>query len=202
MFTNGVALDRYFETENDVIWVTSQVEIVGSRLILRHLLVYSATSALAKIGTRAVRRIFRLLIDAAHEQGLREYYLEGERVYPDKPARIYLKKWEVAMKHYSAPPIDPEIVQAMGRLVDAGTTPKELISKMREAGLSIVPSIRLLEQFFQMAVPDAKRMVHLSDTWADCRSANDKLHEATYQAAIDEGFEVIEIGQPETVAAH
>jgi len=95
------------------------------------------------------------------------------------------------MKSYPAPPIHEATIAAMQRLVDAETTQTELIGAMRDAGLSIIPSIRLLVRFYGVSWSEAKASVHLSETWADCRKSNDALHEAAFAAAKELGFEEV-----------
>src|ERR1700678_3048259 len=92
------------------------------------------------------------------------------------------------MKSYPAPPIPEATVAAMQQLVDAGASQTELIAAMRDAGLSIVPSIKLLSRFYGISSGDAKSAVHFSGTWADCRESNDALHDATEMAAKELGF--------------
>jgi hypothetical protein len=95
------------------------------------------------------------------------------------------------MKSYPAPPIPEATIAAMQLLVDAGTAQTELIGAMRDAGLSIIPSIKLLVRFYGLSFGEAKAAVHFSETWADCRKNNDALHEAAFQAAKQLGFEEV-----------
>ena len=60
---------------------------------------------------------------------------------------------------------------------------------MRAAGLSMVPSIKLLASFYGLSLRDAKIAVHFSETWADCRESHEALHEAAFEAARELGFE-------------
>ena len=77
------------------------------------------------------------------------------------------------MKSYPAPPIPDDTVAALRQLVDAGGSQERLIQAMRDAGLSMVPSITLLSQFFGIPISEAKRTVHCSPTWSDRRTAHD-----------------------------
>ena len=95
------------------------------------------------------------------------------------------------MKSYPAPPIPEATIAAMQRLVDRETTQTELIGAMRDAGLSIIPSIRLLVRFYGLTWSEAKAAVHLSETWADRRKSNDALHEAAFAAAKELSFEEV-----------
>lgn len=87
------------------------------------------------------------------------------------------------MKHYPAPPLDPTVIESLRRIAESGVTREELIEKMRLAGLSIVPSIRLLSQFAGLSIGEAKEAVHFSRTWADCLQANNAVHQAAFEAA-------------------
>jgi hypothetical protein len=86
------------------------------------------------------------------------------------------------MKRYPAPLVPDTIIAAMQRLADSNATQGELIAAMREAGLSIIPSIRLLARFRGLTTNQAKIAVHSSETWADCRESNDALHDAALAA--------------------
>jgi hypothetical protein len=99
------------------------------------------------------------------------------------------------MKSYPAPPIDESIIHAMQQLVNSGCRQAELIPAMRDAGLSIIPSIKLLTRFYGLSSSDAKKAVHCSETWADCRKSNEALHETALEAARQLGFE--EVPQPQ-----
>jgi hypothetical protein len=93
------------------------------------------------------------------------------------------------MKSYPPPPIPDSIIQSMQQLVDRGATQAQLIAAMRETGLSIIPSMKLLIRFYGLTHSEAKRTVHLSSTWSDCYQANEALHDAAFQAARQLGCE-------------
>jgi len=93
------------------------------------------------------------------------------------------------MKSYPAPPIPERIVAGLRQSVDSGASQEELIRQMRGAGLSMVPSITLLSQFFGIPISEAKRTVHCSQTWSDRRVDHDNLHESALQAVREIGAE-------------
>jgi len=93
------------------------------------------------------------------------------------------------MKSYPAPPIPESTIVALQQQVDAGATQTELIGAMREAGLSMIPSIG-----------EAKVAVHLSEAWADCRESYDVIHQAAVTAAKELGFEEANADVREEVA--
>jgi hypothetical protein len=95
------------------------------------------------------------------------------------------------MKSYPAPPIPDYLVAEFRSLAEAGATQQELIAKMRFAGLSIVPSIKMVSLFYGIPTNEAKWIVHFSDTWADCLQANERLHDAAFAAAKELGFEEV-----------
>jgi hypothetical protein len=96
------------------------------------------------------------------------------------------------IQHYPAPPTDPDIVERIRIRVAEGASQVEVIEEMRREGLSIIPSIKLIRQFFGLSANDAKIAVHYSETWSDCRKANDALHDAAFQAAKELGFEEVD----------
>jgi hypothetical protein len=95
------------------------------------------------------------------------------------------------MKSYPAPPIPPEIVEQVRRSIAAGKTHEEVFTEMRQLGLFMGQSIKLTHELYGMPHGDAKMAVHYSDTWADCREANDVLHNAAFAAAKELGFEEV-----------
>jgi hypothetical protein len=105
------------------------------------------------------------------------------------------------MKSYPAPPIPPQIIDQMRTLASTGASLEAVIQQMRDSGLSIVPSIRLIESIFGLAPSDAKRIVHLSRAWQDTRSTNDALHESALSAAKELGLEDnVESAQMQAIA--
>ena len=87
------------------------------------------------------------------------------------------------MKSYPAPPIPDDIVTNIRKLAASGASQGDLIQKMRDSGLNIVASIKLLKSFFPLSSNEAKHIVHCSQTWSDCRTSNEAIHEAAFQAA-------------------
>jgi hypothetical protein len=66
----------------------------------------------------------------------------------------------------SPPEEDAEIIEH-GRLLRAdGASDEELIRSFKDAGLSWIRSVRALHSATGMALGDAKRAVHFSETWA------------------------------------
>jgi hypothetical protein len=85
------------------------------------------------------------------------------------------------MNSYPAPTIPDGIVRQVRELAESGADQERLIHQMRDLKLGIIPSIKLLAQFCDISVFEAKRAVHLSPIWADCRTSNDALHETALQ---------------------
>jgi hypothetical protein len=87
------------------------------------------------------------------------------------------------LKSYPAPSIPDDIVTNIRNLAASGASQDDVIQKMRDSGLNIIASIKLLKRFFPLSTNEAKYVVHCSNTWSDCRAANEAIHEAAFQAA-------------------
>jgi hypothetical protein len=89
----------------------------------------------------------------------------------------------------------------MPTLASSGAPIEVVIQQMRDAGLSIIPSIRLVESIFGVAPAEAKRAVHLSSAWQDSRTVNDSLHESALSATKQLGLEdSVELDQLEAIS--
>jgi ribosomal protein L7/L12 len=53
---------------------------------------------------------------------------------------------------------------------------EEVLALLRQSGCSKVESIKLLREIAGLGLGEAKRRVHLSETWRDRREADDELH--------------------------
>ena len=95
------------------------------------------------------------------------------------------------MKSYPAPPIPEELVSRFRQMVEGGTPQHETIAEMRLAGLHKIHSIKLISLFYGISIGDAKRAVHLSDTWSDRRASDDAFHDSCFEAAKQLGFEEV-----------
>jgi hypothetical protein len=96
------------------------------------------------------------------------------------------------IRRLPVPQTGPEVIERLRISVAGGASQDDVIAQMRREGLSIIPSIKLLIQFFNLPPNEAKVAVHYSQTWSDCSETNDALHESAFQAAKQLGFEVIE----------
>ena len=63
---------------------------------------------------------------------------------------------------------------------------------MRQLSLFVGFSIKLTHEPYGMSLGEAKEAVHFSQTWADCRDAND---EAAFEALKQLGFTEAELGE-------
>lgn len=93
------------------------------------------------------------------------------------------------MSGQSIPTVSDALIAELENFVRAGATQERLISLMRERGLSIIPSIRLVSLFYGLSTYEAKRLVHFSSTWADCLSVHDRLHDEAIRTAEELGEE-------------
>jgi hypothetical protein len=96
------------------------------------------------------------------------------------------------MNRYPVPAIPQEIIDKVRHSVDSGMAMEGVIAEMRQLGLFITDSIKLIHRFYGISADQAKMAVHFSNTWADCRESNDTMHEAAFQAATKLGFEEME----------
>ena len=92
------------------------------------------------------------------------------------------------MKHYTPPPVASEVIDALRARIKHGGTQAALIKEMRGAGHSLGESIKLVRVLYDVTLGEAKRIVHFSKAWADCRDRNETLHETVVSAAFDLGF--------------
>lgn len=60
-----------------------------------------------------------------------------------------------------------------------------VISLLRQRDYSIVDTIQFLKQNRDLSLAEAKKCVHLSETWADMRADNDALHDEVMAALSD-----------------
>jgi hypothetical protein len=71
-----------------------------------------------------------------------------------------------------------EHAREVGRtLLDQGAGVEELLQAFRRRELGILDSIRLVRDLLGISLGEAKKVVHLSQTWADLRAANDSFHD-------------------------
>ena len=54
---------------------------------------------------------------------------------------------------------------------------EDALRYLRDAGMSIIQSMRAMTRARGYSLAEAKQLVHGSDTWADQRAANDEFHE-------------------------
>jgi ribosomal protein L7/L12 len=73
----------------------------------------------------------------------------------------------------------------VGAMFQAGASRDEVIGKMREAGLDKIDCMLKLQSAVGITLGEAKRLVHLSPAWSDCREADDDLH-MTIEDNLDE----------------
>ncbi len=72
------------------------------------------------------------------------------------------------------------VARAREMLARDGTM-EEVLSLLRRGGCSKIESIRLLREIAGLGLGEAKRRVHLSETWRDRRASDDELHASLEQ---------------------
>ncbi len=103
------------------------------------------------------------------------------------------------MKHYPAPKTPDSVIHEIHEMARAGASHEEMIARMRELGLWIPPSIKLLSEVTGMAGNEAKYAVHFSRTWQDMLMTNEAVHDAAIEAARMLGATVTERELPAPV---
>jgi ribosomal protein L7/L12 len=81
------------------------------------------------------------------------------------------------------------LVARAREMLSHGGNVEEVLSLLRHSGCSKVESIKLLKDVAGLNLDEAKRQVHLSETWRDRREADDELHASLEHLArrIDRG---------------
>jgi hypothetical protein len=67
-----------------------------------------------------------------------------------------------------------------------GASVDKVLGYLRKEGCEVIDSIRVLTQIGGMDLATAKRVVHISDTWSDRRSAHERFHEQVEEVAREE----------------
>lgn len=76
------------------------------------------------------------------------------------------------------------------RLKSEGVPLEGILRFFRADGTSITDCIKLLIRLENVSLGEAKRIVHLSETWADLRVASEELHEDAERAARELGAQI------------
>ena len=82
------------------------------------------------------------------------------------------------------------------RLKHEGLQTEEILRCFRANGASIIDSMKLLTKLERVDLGEAKRIVHLSETWADYRVGAEELHARAEEAARELEVEGAEAGKP------
>jgi ribosomal protein L7/L12 len=73
---------------------------------------------------------------------------------------------------------------------------EQFLAELRRRGAFQVESIQAVRKFAKVNLGQAKEIVHFSKTWADMRESSEALHEALYQAAIEDGWVERQVEEP------
>jgi ribosomal protein L7/L12 len=84
--------------------------------------------------------------------------------------------------------LDPALVHSLYQMLRSGSSEEQVVAHLRQIGLDKIDSIKALRAATGMSLGEAKEKVHLSAAWADCREADDALHEAMFAAAKELGY--------------
>jgi len=78
---------------------------------------------------------------------------------------------------------------ALRKALANGKSLDDALAEIRALGASILESIIAVKKFRQCDLGEAKKLVHLSPTWADARERNDKFHRELVEAAYESSTE-------------
>ncbi|HKY30184.1 MAG TPA: hypothetical protein VJM12_19800 [Pyrinomonadaceae bacterium] len=70
--------------------------------------------------------------------------------------------------------------------ISQGASREDLILYLNQKGLTIVESMRILKETYQVSLGEAKKMVTAHPVWADTVRDGDILHEELEKAVIEE----------------
>lgn len=68
------------------------------------------------------------------------------------------------------------VIDARSRL-ERGDELESVLDFLREAGFSLIDTIKAVMSLKSYPLAQAKELVHFSDTWADTREEHEELHE-------------------------
>lgn len=75
-----------------------------------------------------------------------------------------------------------ELIAECKRRSEGGEDMEAIIGHLRTSGCSKIDSIAVLNATYGIGLGEAKRIVHVSPTWADTRVSDDKFHESIEDA--------------------
>jgi ribosomal protein L7/L12 len=76
-------------------------------------------------------------------------------------------------------------LSAARRMRSEGVDTEYIVGYLRASGLYQIQSIKILREIDGLNLAQAKKLVHLSRTWADTRDADDSLHDSAERALHD-----------------
>lgn len=78
-----------------------------------------------------------------------------------------------------------DLTGAIQKMLASGATHEEVLKYLRNSGLEVIDSIKVLRRATGMDLLTAKREVHYSQTWRDRLDAHERFHDAVEQAIED-----------------
>jgi hypothetical protein len=81
---------------------------------------------------------------------------------------------------------DKAMLECRDRL-SGGAPIEEILTVLRDHGVSKAFSIRALAELGVTDLGNAKKLVHFSKTWSDVRTRDDRFHESLSELEQDEG---------------
>lgn len=86
------------------------------------------------------------------------------------------------MKVTDSRAVDPGTVTEIRDMLRSGSHHEAVITRMRALGLNKIECMKLLRDFGQLTLGQAKDIVHLSPAWEDSYASDEALHDAAEQA--------------------
>lgn len=77
-----------------------------------------------------------------------------------------------------------EFISECRRRSENGESLEGVLVFLRASGCSKIDSMAVIIKVYDMALPQAKEIVHLSRAWSDIRLSDDRFHEAIEDAII------------------
>jgi hypothetical protein len=73
--------------------------------------------------------------------------------------------------------LDKIAFQGYRARLNSGISIEDILAELRKEGFSVIESIKAVVSLQDVTLQEAKKLVHLSETWKDLRSTHDSFHE-------------------------
>ena len=76
-----------------------------------------------------------------------------------------------------------KIIETAKQLLEANTSEEDILEFLRVSKFHKMESLKAMREISKLSISEAKKLVHLSKTWADQKETDDALHELIEQSA-------------------